>query len=323
MNADTEFEQGRQNARNFGGTVYVGGVLAATMLFITFVLTAFPQNAYFSRIVMTIAGLAVGTSMLAFPVALHNWTVEKKHRQIATWLYYIEMIFIAVNTIVSFVNLLAKVTHYAAPEWAVLYEPFSVVSIIYVIFAWGTIFLTDPQSKTKQMQREYKETFDTQVAQTMVDYLKSPEGRRDIALAAQDKIRTQAQENQPRSFFEQPTTYQFQMPVVQDKPIPAPIPFQPRSQGSAVPSSNANVPVVAEKPSTQPSPINSQKTTRTASGSLEIRSCSYCGRQQEAPVSYFRESAWAWKYIDSQGTLTICDACNIEGSPQREAYLSA
>jgi len=205
MNAeDKAFEEGRTNARNFGGSVYVGGVIAATMLFITFVLTAFPEKAYFSRVIMTLAGLAVGASMLAFPYALHNWTVEKKHRRVTTWLYYVEMIFIGVNTVVSFVNLLAKVTGYAAPEWAVLYEPFSVVSIIYVIFAWGTIFLTDPQSKTKQQQREYKETFASQVAETKLEYLKSPEGKRDVALAAQREIAAASQANHPKSFFEEP-----------------------------------------------------------------------------------------------------------------------
>ncbi len=201
MNQDTEFENGRTNARNFGGVVYVGGVVAATMLFITFVLTAFPSNAYFSRVIMTVAGLMVGGSMLAFPVALHNWTVEKRHRQIATVLYYLEMLFIAVNTIVSFVTLLSKVTDFATPEWALLYEPFSVVSIIYVIFAWGTIFLTDPQARAKQQDREYKLTRDSLIAQTKLEYLKSPEGRDEIAEAARNEIIRHQMEGEPQSFF--------------------------------------------------------------------------------------------------------------------------
>jgi hypothetical protein len=204
MNDDKEFENGRNNARYFGGGVYVGGVIAATMLFITFVLTAFPQDAYFSRVIMTVAGLAVGASMLAFPVALHNWAIEKRHRQITTALYYVEMVFIGINTIVSFVNLLAKITGYAAPEWAVLYEPFSVVSIIYVIFAWGTIFNTDPESRNKQKQREYNQTRRTIIEDTKIEYLKSPEGRQDIALEAKREIEEQAVESQNKSFFGKP-----------------------------------------------------------------------------------------------------------------------
>lgn len=201
---DKEFENSRSSARLFGGAVYVGGVIAATMLFITFVLTAFPSDAYFSRVIMTIAGLAVGASMLAFPVALHNWAIEKKHRQIATGLYYVEMAFIGINTIVSFVNLLAQVTGYAAPEWAVLYEPFSVVSIIYVIFAWGTIFNTDPEARNKQKKREYEQTRRTIIEDIKLEYLKAPEGRADIAAEAQREIMEQALAAQNKSFFQEP-----------------------------------------------------------------------------------------------------------------------
>ena len=73
MNNDVEFEKSRSGAMWFGGSVYVGVVLAASTLFISFILTAFPADAYFSQVVMTLAGLLVGASMLAFPVALHNW----------------------------------------------------------------------------------------------------------------------------------------------------------------------------------------------------------------------------------------------------------
>lgn len=198
---DKEFEDARNNARNFGGTVYVGGVVAASALFIAFVLTAFPKEAYLSRVIMTVAGAAVGASMLAFPYALHNWTIEKKHRKITIWLYYIEMIFIGVNTVVSFVNLLARVTGYAAPEWAILYEPFSVGSIIYVIFAWGTIFLTDPESRIKQQKREYDQTFKEQVSQTKLEYLASPEGRMDVAAEARIEIQAAAENRQSKPFF--------------------------------------------------------------------------------------------------------------------------
>lgn len=201
---DKKFEDSRSNARLFGGAVYVGGVLAATMLFITFVLTAFPSNAYFSRIIMTIAGLAVGASMLAFPIALHNWAIEKKHRAIATGLYYVEMLFIGINTIVSFVNLLASVTGYAAPEWAVLYEPFSVVSIIYVIFAWGTIFNTDPEARNKQKKREYEQTRRSIIEDVKLEYLNATEGRADIARQAQIEIAESARKTDNKSFFPAP-----------------------------------------------------------------------------------------------------------------------
>jgi hypothetical protein len=203
---EIQFEDNRNNARNFGGGVYVGGVIAATMLFITFVLTAFPKDAYFSRVIMTGAGLAVGASMLAFPYALHNWAFEKKHRKTTVILYYLEMLFIAINTIVSFVNLLAVVTGYNAPAWAILYEPFSIVSIIYVIFAWGTIFLSDPQSKTKQAEREYDETFKQEVARVKLDFLQSQQGREAIAEAAKREINEASASSLADDFFQTVTT---------------------------------------------------------------------------------------------------------------------
>lgn len=198
---EKEYQEARASARTFGGGVYVGGVLAATALFISFVLTAFPSDAYLSRVIMTIAGLAVGGSMLAFPVALHNWAIERRHRKITTILYYIEMVFIGVNTIVSFVTLLAKVTGYTAPEWAVLYEPFSVLSIIYVIFAWGTIFNADPEARAKQKQREYGQIRRAKIEDLKLEYLQSSEGRQDIALEAQEEIRKGNAERKVQSFF--------------------------------------------------------------------------------------------------------------------------
>ena len=198
---DREFEKKRDNARTFGGGVYVGGVLAATALFISFVLTAFPSDAYFSRIIMTISALGVGTSMLAFPYALHNWIIEEKHRKVATALYYVEMAFISINTFVSFVTLLAKMTGYTPPQWAVLYEPFAILSVVYVVFAWGTIFNQDPESQRKRKKREYEETRRAIIEDIKLEYLKSEEGRLDIAREAQEEIMRGDAERKTKSFF--------------------------------------------------------------------------------------------------------------------------
>ena len=176
-------------AKYFGGAVYVGVVLAATVLFISMVLSAFPEDAYFSRIVMGLAGFLIGLSMLAFPVALHTWTVEKTHRNVTTALYYVEMAFIAVNTVVSFIVLLGKNTGYQVPEWAVLYEPFSVAAIVYTLAAWGTVFLLDPEHKRTQKAREADEKFQDLLADKMVEFVESVEGEQVILEVATNKIR--------------------------------------------------------------------------------------------------------------------------------------
>ncbi len=198
---EEQFERDKDGARTFGGAVYVGGVIAATVLFITFVLTAFPQDAYFTRLVMGLAGVAVGCSMLAFPYALHKWAVSKSHRWWTTLLYYGEMVFIGINTIVSFVNLLAKYTGFTAPEWAVLYEPFSVLSIIYVIFAWGTVFLKDPQSRIIAQQREFDEKYNQKIAAKTLQFLDTPQGEDAIIVAASEDIKQRISRRTTRGQF--------------------------------------------------------------------------------------------------------------------------
>jgi magnesium-transporting ATPase (P-type) len=200
------------NARSFGSVVYIGGVLAATTLFISFVLTAFPADAYFSRLVMTVAGTAVGASMLAFPVALHNWIITQQHRKWGVPLYYGEMLIIAVNTVVSFVSLLAEYTGYAAPEWVILYEPFSVMSIIYTVFAWGTIFLTDPEAQRRALNDQFNEDYETEVAKTKLEFVKSAQGRAAILKAANEEIEKHV--NQARSGIKDFATGEY----IRDKP---------------------------------------------------------------------------------------------------------
>lgn len=181
-------EKSRNNARSFGAVVYVGGMLAATVLFISFVLTAFPENAYLSRVIMTMAGVAVGLSMLAFPVAMHNWVVTKEHRKVGTFLYYGELALISVNTIVAFTTLIAKNGGAAAPEWAILYEPFSVLSILYTVAAWGTLFLLDPQHKEFAADQQNNAELQEQTAKIKSDFLKTEEGMRLAAEMARAEI---------------------------------------------------------------------------------------------------------------------------------------
>ena len=176
-------------AQIFAALVYVGVVVASTTLFISMVLSAFPADAYLSRAIMTLAGLLIGASGVAFPVALHMWTFEKTHRGWTIAFYYGEIAIMAANIVVSFMTLLAKNSGYDAPQWAVLYEPFSVGAIIYTMLAWGTIFLLDPQHKAIQQSRDLKDEFEKEVGSLRKEYLKTVEGRQSIATAANEDIR--------------------------------------------------------------------------------------------------------------------------------------
>lgn len=186
--AKEDFENNRSTAMTFGGLVYGGVVVAVTTLFISFILLAFPSDAYATRFIMGIAGLLVGGSMLAFPFALHNWAVSGNHRKVAVAMYYGEMGIVALNTIVSFASLLYKNAGLALPAWVAWYEPFSVISIVYTLAAWGTIFLMDPHIKAKENEHAAMVEFDKRVSDKMKEYLDSIEGEDAIATAALAKI---------------------------------------------------------------------------------------------------------------------------------------
>jgi ABC-type transport system involved in multi-copper enzyme maturation permease subunit len=201
MNEDSQFEKGRAGSMWFGGLVYTGVVLAATTLFISFILTAFPENAYFSRFVMIASGVMVGCSMLAFPYALHTWAISGRHRTVTVVLYYAEMGIVALNTIVSFASLLAKYSGYIVPEWIAMYEPFTIVSIVYTLAAWGTVFQLDPTAQAKAKELRSEQLFKQKVADKKLEFLDSIEGEAAILAAANADIQAKYS---PRNFNKQP-----------------------------------------------------------------------------------------------------------------------
>lgn len=258
MNEKTDFERGRDSARIFGGVVYTGVVLAATTLFISFVLTAFPDNAYFSRFIMGAAGLMIGASMLAFPIALHTWAISGRHRTVTAGLYYGEMAIVALNTVVSFAALLFKFAGAQLPEWVAWYEPFSIISIVYTLAAWGTIFLLDPSAQAKAKELRADQDFQSRVAQKKLEYLDSIEGEQAVLEAANAEIqksfkpKTTARAHfgaargsipadpqmpilpaQPRKYEQSVMEYNYQSgrepqsPTPQDKAQAPKVPFQP------------------------------------------------------------------------------------------------
>ena len=185
---ESEYMQGRARAVTFGGAVYIGVVLAASTLFINFVLSAFPDKAYFSRFTMVIAGVLIGLSALAFPYALHNWAISGTHKKVTTFLYFGELAIIAVNTLVSFGALLAKYSGYDLPEWIQLFEPFTILGMVYTLAAWGIVFITDPMAKAKAKELQAEQTFRARIADKRLEYLNSIEGEETIIQVAEADI---------------------------------------------------------------------------------------------------------------------------------------
>ncbi len=184
----SEYLAGRKQAITGGVIVYVGVILLTTALFITFILTAFPDDAYLIRAIMTIGGVMVGGSALAFPVTLHKWAISGAHRTWATWLYYGEIMIIAINTLVSFSVLLAKYSGWIIPEWISLIEPFTILAIVYTLFAWGTVFQTDPLSKAHAKKLSNYQELETMIADRLGEYLYTEEGEDKIKAHADKQI---------------------------------------------------------------------------------------------------------------------------------------
>jgi hypothetical protein len=72
--------------------------------------------------------------------------------------------------------MLSKFANYAAPEWVVMYEPFSVASIIYTIFAWGTVFLLDPDHKLHAQEQDAEARYNQKIAVKREEFIDSVEG---------------------------------------------------------------------------------------------------------------------------------------------------
>lgn len=184
----TEYLAGRKQAMTGGTIVYTGVIMLTTALFITFILTAFPSDAYLIRFIMVIGGVMVGGSALAFPIALHKWAISGKHRTWATWLYYGELVIIGVNTLVSFGVLLAKYSGWVIPEWMVLIEPFTILAIVYTLVAWGTVFQTDPLAQAQAKKLANYQQLETMIADRLGEYLYTEEGEDKIKEHADKQI---------------------------------------------------------------------------------------------------------------------------------------
>lgn len=184
-----EYSKGRGLAMGVSAFVYVGGVGVVTLMFISFVLLAFPPEAYFSKFIMTIGGLLIGGSMIAFPIALHKWTVERTHRAVTIFLYFLELLIVGMNTITSFIVLMSKFGgSVQTPGWVAFYEPLSIGAIVYTIAAWGLIWLLDPEHKRRAKDLQNQEKFEQKVAEQEEAFLDSPQGEDAIMAVAELRI---------------------------------------------------------------------------------------------------------------------------------------
>ena len=89
------------------------------------------------------------------------------------------------------------------PEWVQLYEPFSIIAIVYTLAAWGTIFQLDPAAKARERERQAEQLFNEKVSKKELEFLDSIEGEDAISAAAWAKVQDKYQKDftgQPKHF---------------------------------------------------------------------------------------------------------------------------
>lgn len=193
-NENEQNDNARNNAVLWANIVYYAAVVFSVVIFINFVLNAFPEDAYFLRGVMVLAGGAVGCSALAFPYALHNWAIDGSHKKWAKIFYYGEIGIIGLNIVVGFASLLQKHAGWVVPEWIVWFEPLSVLQVVYTILAWGTLFQLDPISESKAQRQRNKIAFENAIEKKVQEKIKAGDFDAEIenhALARLDKLTTE------------------------------------------------------------------------------------------------------------------------------------
>lgn len=95
---------------------------------------------------------------------------------------------IGVNTLVSFSVLLATYAGWIIPEWISLIEPFTILAVVYTLFAWGTVFQTDPLAQAQAKKLSNIQALETMVADRIGEYLHTDAGEDKIKEHADRQI---------------------------------------------------------------------------------------------------------------------------------------
>ena len=166
---------GKKAALVLGAAVYIGVVIIATSLTISFVTGVLSASAYLLRGILTIGVVLVGLNSLALPVALHFWAVSGIHRASAIALYAGDMIIVAFNLITSFSTLGGN-----PPEWVEAYAPYSVAMFVFALATWAILFISDPGERAALMVEQAREKFKLSAIQKAAEYLETVEGQAAI-----------------------------------------------------------------------------------------------------------------------------------------------
>lgn len=168
-------DNGKKASLVLGASVYVGVVIIATSLTISFVTGVLSADAYLLRGILTIGVVLVGLNSIALPVALHFWAVSGLHRASAIALYALDMVILAFNLITSFSTLSGR-----APAWVDSYAPYSVGMFVVALATWAILFVTDPGERARIAAEKAREQFRVSAINKAAAFLETVEGQAAI-----------------------------------------------------------------------------------------------------------------------------------------------
>lgn len=178
------FENGKKVALWMGGSVYAGVVL----LFVAFYETLMTgQFSGFLGVIARIGAFLVAGNCLALPVALHYWTVEKKHKITASIFYSLDIILMALNVIAA----AALQSTGSIPAWVLVYKTYSPASIIFVLAGWAILFMTDPGQRALVSLSDAITNAQVDIVKRVAEYASSDDGIEKIIQPVAAKLAAQ------------------------------------------------------------------------------------------------------------------------------------
>jgi hypothetical protein len=166
------FENGKTLALWLGGAVYVGVVL----LFLSFYETL--MTGQFEGLLKTVARIGaflVAANAIALPVALHYWTVSTWHKRAAVVFYGGDIVIMALNVLAA-----SSMTGGNAPTWLETYSTYAPASIVYVLFGWAALYMTDPGQRALISLSEAITDAQVTIVKRTAEHVRSDEGTQTI-----------------------------------------------------------------------------------------------------------------------------------------------
>lgn len=178
--AVNDFENGRAWAIRIGVAVYIGVVLLFLAFYETLMVRQFAGNAVFVWIAR-VGSLLVSANSIALPLAMHFWTVARSHKITA-------IVFYAGDIILMALNVLSAVDSAAMPAWVIAYRAYAPASIIYVLFGWAMLFITDPGQRALVDLQESILAAQITILKRVNEHLQSDEGVAKVITPVSQKL---------------------------------------------------------------------------------------------------------------------------------------